>query len=64
MKNYELLTWTPEMVKTFWDYESQFREQFFAYRFGREIIEQLLPYLPQQGHILDYGCEPGNLIDW
>ena len=63
MKNVELLTWTPEMVKTYWDYESQFPEQFFAYRYGREIIEKLLPYLPQEGHTLDYGCGPGNLIE-
>lgn len=63
MKNFELLEWTPEMVKTFWDYESQFPENFFAYRFGREIIEQLLPFLPSQGRVLDYGCGPGNLIE-
>ncbi len=63
MKNFELLEWTPEMVKTFWDYESRVPEQFFAFRFGREIIEQLLPFLPQQGRILDYGCGPGNLIE-
>ena len=62
MKNFELLEWTPEMVQTFWDYESQFPENFFAYRFGREIIEQLLPFLPSQGRVLDYGCGPGNLI--
>lgn len=51
------------MVKTFWDYESQFPENFFAYRFGEEIIHRLLPYIPARGHILDYGCGPGNLIE-
>lgn len=51
------------MVKTFWDYESQFPENFFAYRFGDEIIRRLLPYIPARGHVLDYGCGPGNLIE-
>ena len=63
MKKFELLHWSPEMVKTFWDYESQFPENFFAYRFGEEIIHRLLPYIPARGHILDYGCGPGNLIE-
>jgi len=51
------------MVKTFWDYESQFPENFFAYRFGDEIIRRLLPYIPARGHVLDYGCGPGNLLE-
>jgi len=51
------------MVKAFWDYESQFPENFFAYRFGDEIIHRLLPYIPARGHVLDYGCGPGNLIE-
>lgn len=63
MKKFELLHWTPEMVKTFWDYESQFPENFFAYRFGDEIIRRLLSYIPARGHVLDYGCGPGNLIE-
>ncbi len=62
VKNFELLEWTPGMVQTFWDYESQFPEKFFAYRFGREIVERLRPFLPPQGRVLDYGCGPGNLI--
>ncbi len=51
------------MVKTFWDYESQFPEIFFAHRFGDEIIRRLSSYIPARGHVLDYGCGPGNLIE-
>ena len=50
------------MVKTFWDYESQFPENFFAHRFGDEIIHRLLPYIPARGHVLDYGCGPGSYL--
>ncbi|VAW76149.1 SAM-dependent methyltransferases [hydrothermal vent metagenome] len=63
MKKFDLLHWTPEMVKSFWDYESQFPENFFAYRFGDEIIRKLFPYLPAGGNVLDYGCGPGNLLE-
>lgn len=51
------------MVKAYWDYESQFTEKFFAYRFGDEIIRRLLPYIPPTGQVLDYGCGPGNLLE-
>jgi len=63
VKDYELLTWTPEMVKNYWDYEAQFPEKFFTYRRGKEIIRQINEYLKKDGTVLDYGCGPGNLID-
>ena len=51
------------MVKAYWDYESQFPDNFFAYRFGDAIVDKLLPYIPTAGSVLDYGCGPGNLIE-
>ncbi|HFD79112.1 MAG TPA: class I SAM-dependent methyltransferase [Gammaproteobacteria bacterium] len=62
MTDYELLVWTPDMVRDFWDYEAQFPEKFFTYRRGSEIIRQIADHLPEDGTILDYGCGPGNLI--
>jgi 2-polyprenyl-3-methyl-5-hydroxy-6-metoxy-1,4-benzoquinol methylase len=51
------------MVKNFWGYLSQSPENYFAYHHGRELIEKLIPYLPKQGAILDYGCGPGYLVE-
>lgn len=62
MKKYDLLVWTPEMVKDFWDYESNFPAKFFTRSRRHEIIRQLAAYLPQHCTVLDYGCGPGNLI--
>jgi 2-polyprenyl-3-methyl-5-hydroxy-6-metoxy-1,4-benzoquinol methylase len=63
MKDYKLLHWTPEMVKTFWDYESAFPKNFFTYTRRHEIIRQIRQYLPKGCSVLDYGCGPGNLIE-
>lgn len=57
----ELLAWTPQMVKTFWDYWSNSPDIFFACRYGWEVTRQISPYLPKEGAILDYGCGPGCL---
>ena len=62
MKDYDLLVWTPEMVKSFWDYEANFPKIFFTHSRRHEIIRQIKNYLPRQCSVLDYGCGPGNLI--
>jgi 2-polyprenyl-3-methyl-5-hydroxy-6-metoxy-1,4-benzoquinol methylase len=62
MKDYDLLVWTPEMVKDFWDYEANFPEKFFTRSRRHQIIRTLANYLPRNGTVLDYGCGPGNLI--
>lgn len=59
---YELLVWTPDMVKAFWDYESNFPAQFFTRTRRYQIIREISQYLPRQCAVLDYGCGPGNLI--
>jgi 2-polyprenyl-3-methyl-5-hydroxy-6-metoxy-1,4-benzoquinol methylase len=60
--DYELLVWTPEMVKAFWDYEANFPAQFFTRTRRYQIISDIGRYLPRNCAVLDYGCGPGNLI--
>jgi 2-polyprenyl-3-methyl-5-hydroxy-6-metoxy-1,4-benzoquinol methylase len=62
MKDYDLLVWTPEMVKNFWDYEANFPKNCFTHSHRYEIIRQAKDYLPRNCSVLDYGCDPGNLI--
>jgi hypothetical protein len=33
----EELTWTPQMIARFWDYENRFQENFFTYQVGRAL---------------------------
>ncbi len=63
MAQHEHLTWTPEMVKHFWDYESKFPEQYFTYKRSTEISRQLSRFLQPDNQLLDYGCGPGYLIE-
>lgn len=62
MKDYDLLVWTPEMVKDFWDYEANFPAKYFTRSRRHQIISTLANYLPRHCTVLDYGCGPGNLI--
>lgn len=56
------LHWTPELVKRFWDWQSQFPETYFTYQFGAEIAASLAPYLRGRRRVLDYGCGMGFLL--
>lgn len=51
------------MVKNFWDYESQFPEQYFTYQRSTEITRQISPFLAPGSRVLDYGCGPGYLME-
>jgi 2-polyprenyl-3-methyl-5-hydroxy-6-metoxy-1,4-benzoquinol methylase len=62
MKDYDLLVWTPEMVRNFWDYEANFPANFFTRSHRYQIIKKFESYLPSRCTVLDYGCGPGNLI--
>lgn len=61
-KSVKQLEWTPEQSKKFWDYESQFPQNYFTYKFGATIIRRLKKYLGGAATVLDYGCGMGNLI--
>ncbi len=56
--------WTDEQVKTFWDYESRFPENFWSRTFGNELIKKYSNYLKGRKIILDLGCGDGALIEY
>jgi 2-polyprenyl-3-methyl-5-hydroxy-6-metoxy-1,4-benzoquinol methylase len=60
--NYEKMEWTPEMVKRFWDYESQRPENYFTYQVGDKVALLLRKYVSQGGSILDVGCGRGYMV--
>ncbi len=62
MKNYPLMPWTSERVSRFWDYESQFPENYFTFQVGGMLADRVSSFLPASGAILDYGCGAGFLI--
>lgn len=57
------LEWTDEKISNFWNYWSQYPEQYFTYQFGSQIAQRLTPYLRDKKEILDYGCGSGYLIE-
>lgn len=60
--NYKVVEWTDEKVKRFWDYESQFPENYFTFQVGHVVISKLKKFFPKAKTVLDYGCGPGFLI--
>ena len=59
---YRLMEWTDDRVKKFWDYESQFVENYFTFQVGRSVVHVLSKYLAGKKNVLDYGCGAGFLI--
>ncbi len=62
IKKYPLMQWTSERVSNFWDYESQFPENYFTFQVGGKLVDRVASFLPETGAILDYGCGAGFLI--
>jgi len=60
--NYSLYEWTEEAVKRFWDYESQFPQNYFTFQCGNFLIKRFKRYFMKNARILDYGSGPGFLI--
>ena len=56
------LTWTPELVARFWDWQSRFPEAYFAYQFGAGIAERLAPHIAGARTVLDFGCGSGAFM--
>src|SRR4051794_11195983 len=61
-EGYDELVWTAEMVARFWDYESRFAANYFAFHHGPEIARRLGRWLRPDADVLDYGCGPGYLM--
>jgi 2-polyprenyl-3-methyl-5-hydroxy-6-metoxy-1,4-benzoquinol methylase len=59
---YRALTWTDEHVRRFWEYESQFPENYFSYGYRNKIIPRLRGALKDKSRVLDFGCGGGFLI--
>lgn len=60
--NYPLMEWTEGRVSRFWDWQSQFPENYFTYQFGATIVASLKQYLRGRSRVLDYGCGVGYLL--
>jgi len=58
---YRLMEWTPERIKRFWDWQSQFPDQYFTVQFGRHIASHFQPHLAGRS-VLDLGCGTGGLL--
>jgi 2-polyprenyl-3-methyl-5-hydroxy-6-metoxy-1,4-benzoquinol methylase len=62
--NYSLYEWTEEAVKRFWDYESQFPQNYFTFQCGNNLIRRFKKYFRKNARILDYGSGPGFFIPY
>tara|TARA_B100001287_G_scaffold72444_1_gene60085 strand:- start:18938 stop:19705 length:768 start_codon:yes stop_codon:yes gene_type:complete len=56
------IEWTDDLIKKFWDYESQFPEKYFTHSFGHLITHEVNEYLVKAKKVLDYGTGIGLLI--
>lgn len=63
----EPMRWTPERIRRFWDYESQFPENYYSFKYGEEIVDRAVRALGievgRETTWLDYGCGYGSLTD-
>jgi len=62
MQNYKMMQWTDENIKKFWNYESNFPENYFTYYAGGHIIKKVSSYITNTRMVLDFGCGAGFLI--
>ncbi len=62
-KNYKTLVWDRELLEKFWDYESQFPKNYFAYYGSDEIVKRLKQLVPLGSHIVDYGGGAGLMTE-
>lgn len=59
--NIPLMEWTPDRIKRFWDWQSQFPEEYFTVLFGPHIVSHFSSLLAGKD-VLDLGCGPGGLL--
>ena len=54
--------WEPDQVKAFWDYESQFPENYWSAMHGTRLVKNFSALIRASSNILDLGCGNGALI--
>lgn len=59
---YRSLAWTDDHVRRFWEYESQFPENYFSYGYRDRLVPRLRGKLDGKQRVLDFGCGGGFLI--
>ena len=59
----EELTWTPQMVARYWDFEKKSHADFFTFQVGRVLVRHFWNILSASKKIVDYGAGPGFLIE-
>jgi len=65
MKNkYKMIDWTDDKIKKYWDFLSQYPDQYFTYQVGGEFVKRMSKYIVNATNILDYGAGPGHLIPY
>jgi 2-polyprenyl-3-methyl-5-hydroxy-6-metoxy-1,4-benzoquinol methylase len=62
MKHPQELVWTNELIEEFWNFQSQFPENYFANQFGEPLARYLNHKIPPGGDVLDLGCGTGDFL--
>lgn len=56
------LEWTPEAVSRFWDWQSQFPENYFGVRYGLPVVDLMTRLANPPRMLLDFACGPGSMV--
>jgi 2-polyprenyl-3-methyl-5-hydroxy-6-metoxy-1,4-benzoquinol methylase len=54
--------WDSESVRRFWDFQSNYPENYFSERYGSQIVSAIVPRL-KPGLTLDFGCGTGAILE-
>lgn len=57
------MEWTKEQIKAFWDYQSQFKENYFTHRYEKSLLDVIGEECAQGGKILDFAAGAGTIIE-
>lgn len=53
------MAWDEHAVKSYWDFESLFQENYFTYQYGEKLAKFISHFIPACGDVLDYGAGKG-----
>lgn len=60
--NFKALEWSDQYVEALWSFYSVVEaDNYFAARFGNQLIKVVSKHLPSKGVVSDYGCGSGSL---